>query len=150
MEGRFISKDPIAILGNNYNNSYNISFNQYVESITNGYMYVDSVGKPQTNLYSYTDSNPVNNTDPLGLFTVSQVPGMLKAGAGQLMDNLPQMAFGTVLGRLLNGPTSVLGFFASPDTFASPLQEDMRYRNLFPNMYGYPNNSAASLGLVCQ
>ncbi len=53
MEGRFISKDPIAILGNIYNNAYNITEDQRVKSIVNP--------------YAYTDNNPINYTDPTGL-----------------------------------------------------------------------------------
>jgi hypothetical protein len=54
MAGRFIQKDPISILGNIYNNDYDVSFNQYVDSVANP--------------YAYTDNNPINKTDPLGLF----------------------------------------------------------------------------------
>jgi len=57
MTGRFISKDPIGFRGG-----------------INLYSYVDSVGKPpipQTNLYQYTENNPINKTDPLGLWSVS-------------------------------------------------------------------------------
>ncbi len=52
--GRFISEDPIGFDG----------------GTVNLFEYVDSVGKPlaETNLYLYTDNNPVNRTDPLGLF----------------------------------------------------------------------------------
>ncbi len=53
MEGRFIQKDPIAILGNNYNDSYNITENQRLKSIVNP--------------FAYTDNNPINYTDPTGL-----------------------------------------------------------------------------------
>lgn len=52
MEGRFISRDPIGFKGGD----------------VNLYGYVDSVGKPQTNLYAYTDNNPIRYTDPYGLF----------------------------------------------------------------------------------
>ena len=53
MEGRFIQKDPISILGNIYTNQFNVTFDQYVKSVTNAYV--------------YTDNNPINYTDPLGL-----------------------------------------------------------------------------------
>lgn len=52
MVGRFISRDPLGFFDG-----------------PNRYAYVDSVGKPQTNLYAYTDNNPINFTDPLGLFS---------------------------------------------------------------------------------
>jgi RHS repeat-associated protein len=54
MEGRFISKDPIAILGNIYNNYGKSSLSQYVEVVQN--------------VYIYTGNNPINWTDPSGLF----------------------------------------------------------------------------------
>lgn len=136
VEGRFLQKDPIGFAGG-----------------INLYAYVDSVGKPlvphtpQTNLYQYTENNPINGTDPLGLFTVSEVPSMIKAGANKLFQKLPEQIFDKVLGRLLGGPTSVLDFFAFPDTFAYPMQEDPRYKDLFPNIYGYPGNSPDRYGL---
>ena len=52
--GRWINKDPLREAGG-----------------INLYGFVDSVGKPQTNLYQYTENNPVNKTDPLGLWSVS-------------------------------------------------------------------------------
>lgn len=61
MEGRFISKDPIAILGNNYNNSYNVTFNQYVDAVQNSYAYVQN--------------NPVNLIDPFGLTPLDPATG---------------------------------------------------------------------------
>ncbi len=65
LSGRFISKDPIGLNGDN----------------VNLYGYVDSVGKPmnETNLYLYTGDNPVNWTDPEGLFNYK--PGVPPAGA---------------------------------------------------------------------
>jgi RHS repeat-associated protein len=54
LTGRFISKDPIGLNGGN----------------VNLYGYVDTVWKPlnETNLYMYTRDNPVNLTDPFGLY----------------------------------------------------------------------------------
>jgi len=54
MEGRFISKDPIGIGGNFYNQIYNISFFQYVGAVSNP--------------FAYTDNSPINWIDPSGLF----------------------------------------------------------------------------------
>lgn len=51
--GRFISKDPIAIRGNIYNQGVNASYSQYVEAVTTPYL--------------YTGNDPVNYTDPSGL-----------------------------------------------------------------------------------
>jgi RHS repeat-associated protein len=51
--GRFISKDPIGFAGGD----------------VNLFAYVDSVGKPETNLYAYTSDDPVNWIDPYGLKT---------------------------------------------------------------------------------
>jgi RHS repeat-associated protein len=50
--GRYITPDPIGLEGG-----------------INLFAYVDSVGKPHsgTNLYAYTENNPVNFVDPLGL-----------------------------------------------------------------------------------
>jgi hypothetical protein len=89
----------------------------------------------------------VNGTDPLGLFTVSEVPSLIKLGVDKYIKKMPQIAFDKVLGRLLKGPTSFIDFFISPDTFASPLQEDMRYSDLFPEIYGGLGNSPDKLGL---
>jgi RHS repeat-associated protein len=55
--GRFINRDPIGILGNIYNNQYNVSFDQYVSSVQN--------------TYAYTENNPVNYIDPSGLWSLS-------------------------------------------------------------------------------
>lgn len=65
---RFVSEDPIGLAGG-----------------VNFYSYVDSVGKPQTNLYAYTDNNPVNFTDPQGL---SPVNGAVGAGGFLSFANL--------------------------------------------------------------
>ncbi len=59
--GRWIQKDPILFAGGD----------------ANLYGYVGSVGKPSvttdTNLYSYTENDPLNFTDPKGLYPL---PGM--------------------------------------------------------------------------
>jgi hypothetical protein len=98
-------------------------------------------------LYQYTENNPVNGTDPLGLFTVSEVPSLVKTGADKLFQKVPLLVFRTALGRLLNGPATVFSFFAFPDTLASPPQEDLRYRDLFPNVYGQPIHTPDRFGL---
>ncbi|WP_243375334.1 RHS repeat-associated core domain-containing protein [Geotalea sp. SG265] len=54
MEGRFISKDPIVIIGNTYNNSSIIEEKQRIRSTLDP--------------YGYTGNNPINFTDPLGLW----------------------------------------------------------------------------------
>jgi RHS repeat-associated protein len=53
--GRFINKDPIGFAGG-----------------LNLYGYMDNVGKSHldTNLYTYTGDNPVNDMDPLGLWAI--------------------------------------------------------------------------------
>lgn len=53
MIGRYTQSDPIGLAAG-----------------INTFAYVDSVGKPsvEPNLYQYTGNNPVNRTDPLGLF----------------------------------------------------------------------------------
>ena len=69
MEGRFVSEDPLNFAGGD----------------VNVYAYVDGVGKPflNPNLYHYTDNNPINGTDPLGLFTIQiGAGGTIGAGAG--------------------------------------------------------------------
>jgi hypothetical protein len=58
MEGRFISKDPIAIGGNIYTQGVNVSFFQYVSAVSNS--------------FAYTDNNPVNFIDPSGLIWVTR------------------------------------------------------------------------------
>jgi len=58
--GRFISEDPLGFGGGD----------------VNLYAYVGSVEKPfiETNLYDYTDNDPINRIDPLGLQSVK--PGV--------------------------------------------------------------------------
>jgi len=52
--GRFLTKDPIGLAGGD----------------VNLYRYVDSVGKPilDINPYRYANNNPINYTDPMGLY----------------------------------------------------------------------------------
>nr|WP_249218388.1 RHS repeat-associated core domain-containing protein [Nitrospina sp. Nb-3] len=65
--GRWTIKDPIRFEGGD----------------SNLYGYVDSVGKPlvETNLYGYVLADPVNNVDPLGLFTLNDLSNF-SAGFG--------------------------------------------------------------------
>ena len=71
MEGRFISKDPIGIGGNIYNQGVNASFSQYV----------GAVATP----YHYTGNNSINRIDPLGLMWSGpgvSVLGQVLSGGG--------------------------------------------------------------------
>jgi hypothetical protein len=54
-----LTKDPIGFAGGD----------------ANLFRYVDSVGKPgiETNQYKYSRNNPINYTDPLGLFAVAAI-----------------------------------------------------------------------------
>jgi RHS repeat-associated protein len=67
IRGRFLSED--AYLSN-----------------ANPYIYADSLGIVQTNLYEYADSSPVNYVDPLGLFNWAKGAASLlnAANAGRL------------------------------------------------------------------
>jgi RHS repeat-associated protein len=57
MEGRFISKDPIAIGGNIYTQGVNVPFSQYISAVTSP--------------YRYTENNPTNLVDPWGLWSLT-------------------------------------------------------------------------------
>ncbi|MBI3756231.1 MAG: hypothetical protein HY265_08735, partial [Deltaproteobacteria bacterium] len=73
--------------------------------VTEGaYAYVDSVGKPlspETNLYQYTGNNPINYTDPLGLFTwVNPITYWrdFVGGVGDFQDNYIRMVDANIIG----------------------------------------------------
>jgi RHS repeat-associated protein len=57
MEGRFISKDTIAIGGNIYTQGVNVPFSQYISAVTSP--------------YRYTENNPTNLVDPWGLWSLT-------------------------------------------------------------------------------
>ena len=70
--GRYITPDPIGLEGG-----------------INLFSYVDSVGKPfETNLYTYTNNNPINFIDPSGLWSVT-IEGYELFGGGIVFGSNP-------------------------------------------------------------
>jgi RHS repeat-associated protein len=57
--GRFVSEDPLGLAGGDSNISAD----------------VDRAGTPQTNLYSYVTSNPINRIDPTGMWDIGKYLG---------------------------------------------------------------------------
>ena len=75
MEGRFISEDPIGIVGNLYTQGLNIVFYQYVEAILTPYL--------------YTRNSPVNSGDPTGLYVGGVGVGVSGAiGSGNFIPSI--------------------------------------------------------------
>ncbi|WP_316347506.1 RHS repeat-associated core domain-containing protein [Desulfuromonas acetoxidans] len=93
--GRYITLDPIGLAGG-----------------INLYAYVDGVGKPflNPNLYHYTDNNPINGTDPLGLFTIQiGAGGTIGAGAGGTATSGIVISYDNEKGLQIGGYSNVGG-----------------------------------------
>jgi RHS repeat-associated protein len=105
--GRFISKDPIGFAGGD----------------VNLYRYVDSVGKPflEINPYVYAINNPLNYTDPLGLYVW---PYSWK-GWGFVILGLGGISFAVahhpVIGGVLIGGAVVLYLW---ETYEAPIEAE--------------------------
>jgi RHS repeat-associated protein len=97
MEGRFISKDPIAIGGSIYIQGVNVSFSQYV----------GAVEAP----YRYTENNPVNGTDLSGLKTYQLGLGF---NAGGILGTTKSI--GLIFGENPRTGKWQLGFYATGGT----------------------------------